>query len=174
MGSINMRLTPQDPRFFSPDRDLAYCTPHLVHRAMQGLDPLKQEPWISSYLAMHSISNDALVDAAKCLAEYMNKTLLDPKYKHPFEALEAAGFFNLPMPVQIIVLAKLGQVFMSGFFTSIRDITRDPSEPPVDTTQIADQAALLQKDLTWYRSVPKWRLWLTKTWYRIRLYLGRI
>jgi hypothetical protein len=140
---INMRLSPSDDRFFSPDRDLAYCAPHLVHRAIHGLDPMRQEPWIRDYLLQQKIEDEQLVEGARVIAEYMNKTLKDPVHKEPYEALDAAGFFKLPPNVQHIVLAKLGQVFLSAIFPSIRDITRDPNVLAKGAEEIAEAAATL-------------------------------
>lgn len=172
MSGINMRMTPQDPRFFSPDRDLAYCTPHLVHRAVLGLDPEHQEPWIKKFLAAQNITSESLIDGARILAEYMNKALLDPKYKHPYEALLASGFFDLPDEVQVVILAKIGQVFLSGFFTAIRDVLRDPNDPPASLQKIADAATTLQESAAKYRAAPAWRKYLYRAYLRAREYVG--
>jgi hypothetical protein len=157
---INMRLTPTDPRFFSPDRDLAYCAPHLVHRVFTGFDPENQEPWIRAYLKQNKIPLDDLTRAAEVVATYMNVTLLDPQYKEPYDALEAAGFFMLDPKVQHIVCAKLGQVFLSSIFPSIRDVTRDPSAPPFNTKHIADAAARCVERMRAYQARPRWVNWL--------------
>lgn len=114
---------------------------------MQGLDPDRQEEWVQIFLKDQKIDNDMLVRAAAVLATYMNQTMLDPQHKNPYDALNSAGFFNLPPAVQTIVCAKLGQVFMSAFFSAMRDITRDPSDPPLDTKAIAQVAADLQTRL---------------------------
>lgn len=153
---VQMRLNPSDDRFYSPDRDLAYCAPHLIHRAMCGLDYEAQEPWIRAYLADHNISNDALADAARAIATYMNHALMDPAHKEPFFALEAAGFFKLDPKVQHVVLAKMGQILLSASFTCIRDVTRQPNDPPFKTTEIADAAADLSDKITKYNSRPHW------------------
>jgi hypothetical protein len=155
---LQMRLSESDNRKYSPDRDLAYCTPHLIHRAMKGLDPDTQEPWVTAYLKEQNIDTDALVQGAEVLANYFNKALLDPQFKHPYEALESVGFFNLPQPVQTIICAKLGQVLISASFSSIRDVTRGPGEPSFDTKMIADVAEEFQSRLR----EPKWKRKLLK------------
>lgn len=169
---LQMRMSASDPRFFSPDRDLAYCSPHLIHRALKGLDPCAQEPWITNFLKSNNVDPEKLVEAAKVMAEYMNKALLDPAYKHPLDAFKAVGFFDLPQEVQIIVLAKIGQVFMSGFFSSIRDVTRDPEDPPMDIKKFADMASELQKGITATNAMPKWRKRLCEKICQVRMYLG--
>ncbi len=146
---IQMRLSPNDDRFYSPDRDLAYCSPHLIHRALLGLDPEKQEPWVTQFIYENGVSNDELLKAGVCLAEYMNKSLADPVNKDPYEALQAAGFFNLSAETQCIVCAKIGQVFLSAIFTSLRDIIRDPKDLPYDTKSIADVAGVFLKRLSY-------------------------
>jgi hypothetical protein len=156
---VQMRLSPSDERFYSPDRDLAYCTPHLVLRAMQSLDPDNQEPWIKEYLAANNITNDQLVEGAASLAIYLNKTMLDPQYKEPYDALNAAGFFSLPQAVQNVICMKLGQVFVSAFFSAIRDVTRDPNDPPMDTKAIAEVAGTLIKRLSRPKKRRFWERW---------------
>ncbi len=163
--SIQMRVSADDSRFYSPDRDLAYCSPHLIHRALAGLDPDKQEAWISDYLLLNSIDQEHLVEAAKCLADYANTTMLDPNYDSPYAALTASGFFNLRKEVQVIVLSKLGQVFLSAFFSCARDVTRDPKDPPIDLKLISEQAQTLVNKLAetrkpfyikYWQSIKRW------------------
>lgn len=132
-------------RLYNPDRDLAYCTPPLIARAIRGLDPDRQEPWVKYFLDSEHITPDDLVEGARVMAEYTSNTLCDPQYKQPFEALEAAGFFRLPEAVQHIICAKLGQVFLSAFFVSIRDVTRDPKNPPMDKADMDAAARELQE-----------------------------
>ena len=167
-----MRMSPHDERFFSPDRDLAYCTPHLVYRAMVGLDPGKRESWIDSYLQKNNISEEELAKGAECLADYLNRSVLDPQYKQPFEALEASKFFDVAFDVQTLILAKIGQVYMSGFFTSIRDVTRTPDKPAADMTKLSEEAKRLVEFSAWFNSIPKWRKWLFYKWKELKTYLG--
>ncbi len=162
-----------DGRHYNPDRDLAYCSAHLVNRAMLGLDPEKQEPWVANYLKSQNLTNEDLVKAAEALAKYMNNTILDPEYKEPLDALTAAGFFDLPEAVQTITLAKIGQVYMSLFFTAIRDVTRDPYEEKPATvksmTQIAD--AFMHKVYV-KRAMPQWRRTLYDGWLWFKAKIG--
>lgn len=156
---VQMRLNASDTRLYNPDRDLAYCSPHLVHRAMLGLDPTNQEEWVLQYINKNKLNEDVLVQSAKVLASYMNEAMLDPKYSHPFQALKSVGFFDLPKEAQVLVCAKIGQVFLSAIFSSIRDVTRNPTEPPINARKMADIAEDFQKQLHTYRSlslIGKW------------------
>ncbi len=156
---LQIRLSPTENRLYSPDRDLAYCSAKLVMRAIQGLDPERQEPWVLKYLADNKIVPDELVEGAMVMAKYLNHTLLDPQYKQPFEALEAAGFFKLSPAVQTIICAKVGQVFISAFFPSIRDVTRDPTDPPLDTEEIEKVAVTMQNRMWRHAKYPGWVNW---------------
>lgn len=171
MPGVQMRLNPSDSRFFSPDRDLAWCTPHLVLRALQGLDPDKQEPWVLHYLESQGITNEQLCEGASAIATFMNTAVFDPKYENPFDAFKAAGFFELPNPVQTIVLAKIGQVFMSAFFPSIRDVTKGPESPPYKTEDFANFVDAFQKEAARWRAMPQWRRKLSQgvKWLRARV-----
>lgn len=159
---LQLRQTNGDGRLFSPDRDLAYCTPHLVFRALRGLDPDNQEAWILGYLAKEYVTNDELVQVAKAVAEYMNKAVFDPAYTEPYAALKASGFFDVRMAAQMAVCAKIGQVFLSAFFVSIRDATNDHEKPPLNMKLFRQEADKLLADLQKHSRPP---------WYR-RFYAG--
>ena len=88
----------------------------------------------------HNVTNKQLCDCAVAVAQYMNAGVFEPLYKQPFDALKRAGFFALPEPVQIAFLAKLGQVLLSAFFVSAREVTGNPGDPPVDKV-VLQQAA---------------------------------
>lgn len=137
--SVQMRFP--DGRLYSPSRDLAYCFHSLAARAIRGLDPDHREPWVKEYIANNSITDEQLCAAAQTYAKYINTTLFDPSYTDPFAALTAAGFFDLPQAVQILICAKLGQVVSSAFFVSARDVTADASKPPVDKSTMAKAVA---------------------------------
>lgn len=134
---LQMRIPANaNDRLYNPDRDLAYCMPHLIMRAFLGLDPDRQEPWIADFCKSQGITNEDLVKGVEAYTKYLNNTVLDPQFNQPFEALAEAGFFALPSAVQLIICAKLGQVVTSAFFPAIRDVTRDPESPPFDRKSI--------------------------------------
>lgn len=160
---VQMRLSPNDNRLYSPDRDLAYCTPHLVHRALLGLDPENHEPWVKAFLEKESVTNEQLCEAGMVMARYLNIMSIDPQYKQPVEALEAAGFFLLPGAVQTLVCAKMGQAFLSAAFLSVRDVMKTPNDPPFDKAMInkavADLILKIQfpdKPTTWFQKLRDW------------------
>lgn len=156
---IQMRLSQNDNRMYSPDRDLAYCAPHLIHHAISGLDPEYQEPWVKAYIEDNNITDDLLVSAAEVAAKYLNETLTDPKHVTPYDALTTAGLFELPPAVQTLLLAKLGQIFLQAVFPSIRDVTRNPADPPYDTKQIAEIAARTVANIKAPRATKKASWW---------------
>lgn len=140
---IQMRLSETDSRRYSPDRDLAYCGPHLVNAALLGLEIGNQDKWIVDFLKNNNVQDEFLAAAGKTIAEYMNKALANPEYKTPFESLTAVGFFALPPEVQTIVCAKLGQALLCALFTCVRDVIRDPNEPYFDAKAIGAAAEKL-------------------------------
>lgn len=160
---VQMRLSKADDRLYSPDRDLAHCSVHLLHNACQGLDPTNQEPWIKDYLKANNVTDEDLGKAADVLAKYFNKAMLDPKNDQPFDALKAAGFFELPQAVQTIVCAKVGQTFMCAIFPSVRDVTASPDNPPFSVLTLAEAAEKVNKKIVWYRTRSKFRRWIYDT-----------
>lgn len=137
---IQARLSATDSRLYTPDRDLAYCTQHLVHSAICALDEDKQDEWLKSFAEKYDISQDDLGFTAVALAEYFNKTLKDPSYKQPLDALTAAKFFEATHEAQHLACASIGRVLICAAFTAVRDVTKDPSEPSICSKEIADAA----------------------------------
>jgi hypothetical protein len=169
---VQFRLSASDERFYSPDRDLAYCASNLIKRAIVGLDPDKQEPWVVKSIQDNNISLESLSDAAKALATYINNTLTDPQYKQPLDSLEAAGFFKLPLPVQQLVCAKVGQVFLSAIFPSIRDVIRDPHKPAYKIEDLGAIAACTADKIRRYTSMYSWLKPIYRMYWHLKSKLG--
>lgn len=170
---VQMRMNAQDPRFYSPDRDIAHCSYNLIGKAITGLDPEKQEPWIRTFLEANKLTTDDLAKGAEVVAKYMNDTMLDPEHKEPLDALAKAGFFDLPESVQTIVLAKIGQVYIATFFTAIRDVTRDPDEDkPATVKNMTKVAEDFMHKIYVKRAMPQWRRTLYDWWLLLKEKLG--
>lgn len=153
---LQLHVKNNHDRLYNPDRDLAYCGPHILHRAMLGLDSDKQEEWIKQVITDNKITDDELEAAARIIAEYMN-AVRNTQFVAPVEALTSLGFFELRGIVQTVVCAKIGQITLSLLFTSMRDADRGPHEEPYDVVQIIED---IEAFLAAVKAKSKKKTWL--------------
>jgi len=106
---------PSEVPFYNPERDLAHVGPLLIREAIAQLEPSAREPWFNDFLVKNNISDGQLAIAAERIAKALSNMTVDVR-----EALGTAGFFDLPIPVQMAVYTKIGQIFLAATHTSIR------------------------------------------------------
>jgi len=113
---------------YSPNRDVAHCTPFYLLRAIWGMEEAHREPWFENYLIYSGITDEEVGQAAVAAARYVEIVTECPEVANSYEALKMAGFFALPSACQVILMAKLGQLFFTGYFLAKRQAvgqTRD-------------------------------------------------
>jgi len=155
-----------DP-FYAPHRDIAYLAPHLCLAAMRGLDKGAWEPWYKEYLDHHGVTEEELGKGAEVLADYLNACSRTPEDNVAQQVFERVGFLDLPKPVQFVIMAKVGQMALAGFFVGIREVTHLGEEPPMDIRELATTAA----DTAYYLSMPRWYRWIVRSWHDTKLWL---
>lgn len=151
--TMGMQMRPQggDPRFYAPNRDIAYCFTHIVSVALAALDDEeKRPPWIADYMEHTGTTQDDLCAAAKAMADGIaNFVDVDKPPETPHESLDQSGFLDSPPAAQLILSARIGQVLTGLFFTAVRDITPAGSRSPVsdDMATMVAEAARLTDDI---------------------------
>lgn len=130
---------------FSPGRDIAYFWPKIVEMAYKGLADMPWEPWYGKYLQDNGVSKDDVLKALVAFSRFcMNAVVTE--IESPFEALEKAGFFDCPLPAQLVVMTKIGQLSAGAYWAGIRDCSRQGEIPEV-LKNLLDKAEELEKDL---------------------------
>jgi len=131
----NIQMRPRegnpDRRFYSPNRDIAYIYISMCKEALKGLDVSRWEDWFGDYLRLTKTTPEQIGEGAKRFAEAHNLFTKTDQITVPTEALRAAGFYQLPYPVQIGIFARLGFITMGTYFMGIRDVTEYNGVPPV-------------------------------------------
>ena len=129
--------TPQDARFYSPERDLAYIGSDLIRASMYALDDQYQEEWFKEFLAKYAVDEKDMAEAAATLAQACNRIIGD---ENPVVALEAVGFTELPPPLQMALYCKMGQVLLSAIWSGVKDTSKQGSEPPATIQELIQTA----------------------------------
>lgn len=105
---------------YAPYRDIAHCFSGIAKVAVNQLDKTDWNYLICDYLTAAGMTEEDLGKAAVALAKYIN-LCCNPDIKSPLEALQQAGFLDLPVPAQLALAAKLGEAFVGFFFNCTRE-----------------------------------------------------
>ena len=151
---------PGEKRWYSPDRDMAYCWQSMVRAAANGLAAVSWEDWFRDYFAHSGLTEDQIGEAMVVYIKSIVK-LTEPGISSHKQALEECGWFNLHPAAQIAVLMRLGQVATASFFTCIRDVTIEGEAPPLAQAKLMDEAMKIEEVLrakreSWPRRLWKW------------------
>ena len=109
---------------YNPQRDLAYCYMPALEEAVKGLTVEAAPSWLKDIAVEAEVTEDTLASAVQTLLNAHELFITDLAIREPAEALEKSGFLYLPPAVRILLLYRLGEVLMGGFFVAIRDVTR--------------------------------------------------
>ena len=114
---------------FSPARDISVFWPQLIELAYTGFAEMTWEPWFADYLKYTHTSKDDVVKALVAYSKFcMNSVVTE--IESPYDALKEAGFFDCPMPAQLVVMSKFGQLATGAFWAGIRSNTEQNTIPP--------------------------------------------
>jgi hypothetical protein len=148
---MGMSISMVDPRtgkeyHFSPARDIAYFWPELIEHAYEGLLSNRWEDWYGDYLRAKGVTEKEVMDA---LVAYSKFCMLSCKTEitTPFDALTESGFFKCPLPAQLVVMAKFGQLCTGAFWAGIRSAQRQ-GEIPIEIQELCDKGLEVERQLS--------------------------
>ncbi len=143
---LQVRPASGDSRFYSPNRDLAWCFPSLLKAAFNsmGSEDWYREPWWADYLRYHNVNEEELGQVAIAMANAI-KNFADPEINSPAEALLKSGFFNVHPAAQLAVCAKIGQICIGAYYTCMRDVLNKDDGPPASLKDIEKGAAAVEE-----------------------------
>lgn len=154
--------------FYSPSRDIAHNTPFYIGRAIYCLEEVHREDWFADYLADKGVTDDDLAKVAVACAEYVKITERDLAIDNPHDALKKAGFFDLSEPCRIILMAKLGQLFLTGFFLGRRESMSALYDQPFSTPAVQAVVDAAAECVAKFGKLPWWE----SIWRRARQILS--
>jgi hypothetical protein len=105
---------------FHPERCVERFYPRVIEVAMQGIQEKNWEPWFATYLAEKGITEQQLCETLKAYAAFVDLSL-DPEITSVRGALTESKFLECPVPAQLVVLAKVGQLCAGTFWVGVRN-----------------------------------------------------
>ncbi len=129
--SIGYKHRGSDGPLYHPERDFAYITPTLMKQAVENMSA-PPNPDIETWKQQNNITEAEIVTAAEALADAQRDFVnaADPVSSLQ-QALHRYGYFDLRMPVRLLLEAMIGQVMVGAWFKAVREITQVNEESPV-------------------------------------------
>ena len=121
--------------FYAPNRDLGQVGVAYLRTAAGLLEPETYESWFREFLQDNGVTDEQLGECASCLG--MAASLIT-EHEDVRDALQAAGFYCLPMHAQLATYIRLGQVLLGGVWTSVRELKMAGLEPACDVQEMFD------------------------------------
>lgn len=151
--SIQARMSKEDPRLYSVNRDVA----HNFGDVMQIVaDRLEGEAWpeLAELLKRHNVTQDELGEACKALCLFVCQATDVPK-ENMLDCLTRHGWFKIQPEAQIAITAVLGTVILGYYFAGVREATLGGEGPVLRYQDLAQRGAECARNMT----MPKWRRW---------------
>lgn len=136
---------PADPRYYSPDRDVAHHGIGNVTSVLGVLAEDAPEPWLADYYQAQGVDNDTLGELAERLAAFFN--LVGAVDGPPFvEAWPRCLLEACHRPSLMVFLAELGRTYLAAVYHGLREYG-DPRKYTADQERVRDAVAQLRAQL---------------------------
>jgi hypothetical protein len=154
--SIQARMSQDDKRFYSVNRDLAHNFGQIM---MEVATRCEEERWsvLTSLLKDKGVSQEEVGKAIQALCRFV-ATQTDIKKESMGSCLARCGFLDLPTAAQAVVMAYLGTVVLGVHWAGVHEATISGEGPTMS-----------YQNLRWHGMICS-KL-MTMPWWRRRLYL---
>lgn len=160
--SLQARMSADDPRWYSANRDLAHNMKELMGRVFKRLQG-RAWPELELVLQSHLTTDEEVAEAFDALCRYMAHTQDEMRTEYQ-EALERAGWFRCDAGAQVAVLAMLGTVVLGVHYAGVRESTIGGQGPAASLRELSRAG----EEFSTYMALPRWRRKWTLRWRRLR------
>lgn len=135
-GTLNARLSQQDPRLYNVSRDVAHAFGDMMRVVASRLESLDRWPVLKAFIEENDITEDQLGEACAAFIRFTGGACDDPK-EEMGDVLRRSGWYDrdkVPEEAHIAIMAMLGTVISGYFFTGAREVTME-NQGPCSTMQ---------------------------------------
>lgn len=161
--TLQARLSHSDSRFYNANRDLAHCFGGAMKEVADRMEG-KRWPSLAVMLDASKVTEDDLGQACEACLLFVASATEFPKERMA-DALERCGWWKVPPPAQVGIMATLGTVMLGYFFAGARDATIGGEGPAASLQDLRWVGARTAKLL----SMPRWRRPIAVFWERAKL-----
>jgi hypothetical protein len=154
--SIQARLSQDDKRFYSVNRDLAHNFGEIM---MEVAKRCEEERWdvLTKLLKEKGVGQEDVGKAIQALCRFV-ATQTDIKRESMPSCMARCGFLDLPGPAKVVVMAYLGTVVLGVHWAGVHEATIGGEGP-----------AMSYSNLRWHGMICSKLMGMP--WWRRRLYL---
>lgn len=156
--SINARMSPQDPRLYNVNRDLAHNFEFIINNVALCIE---QGRWgaLTRLAREHGVTDAELGKACSILCVFVAVQADNPK-ESMAACLARCGFLDLNEISRVIVMAYLGNIVLGIHHNGVREATLGGVGPAQTYKQLAQAGA----NLTLIMDMPRWK----RRWYKFK------
>ena len=148
---------PGETRWYAPARDITVFTPMAIRAALQAWeDPANVYKQLGTNIRVYT--DEDVCQAAEALAKFCSSECIVDADNY-VEAFDKSGLGDIPFHLRMVVMALIGEQFMSAFWFGIRGATtKQEGEESYEILQyepeaLAEEASKLCKLMR----MPRWR-----------------
>ncbi len=161
-GSLQARMSENDPRLYSVNRDVAHNFKEVMEHV---LDRLQQRKWseLEEFLTMAKVPDEEVGKAFDALCLFIGRAQEDMRVSFQ-DSLERSGWNQCHPGAQVAVMAILGTVILGYHWTGVREATLGGEGPALGLQELARQGGQLAR----YLAMPRWKRWLFVRVHRVK------
>lgn len=148
--TLNARMSQQDPRLYSPNRDVAHNFGEII---MEVAKRCEEGNWdtLREYAKEKGLTDEDLGKVCQAVCQFVAK---DPeKGESMAVGLSKSGFLDLPPAGRVVVMAYLGVVTLGVHWAGVREATINGVGPAQGYKQLRWHGMRCAKLMT----LPRWR-----------------
>ena len=153
---MSVQIIGQNGQVYDPNRDMAYLFPRVVldlQDKVMGTPPRWREFWEVAHRLQ--VTREQVEQGLEVVMRFSAAAVDDPK-KSMVGLLIEKGWFELPMPVRILIPATIGLSCMGLFFSGARMATfdgRGPCDIFAQIQTIPGEIGQASPPMRWYRKI---------------------
>ena len=163
---LQARMSENDPRFYSPTRDVAHNFQYVVREAAARLEDGRWRQ-LHELLGGSGLTEEQLAVALDRFCVFVDRSVQD---KRMTDSLLISGFADVPDAAQIALMATIGAIMSGIYWSGVHEATiggQGPAQTYGDLREVGRRCYLLV-------TMPRWRRrWLMLTT-RVREFLNAL
>lgn len=166
---IQARMSKEDPRLYSPGRDVAHNFGPLMMEVADRLEGKKWQPLVD-LATEKGVSEEELGRTIQGLLLFV-ESHIDHKKESMANGLARSGFLDRQDYAKVIVMAQLGVVMLGVHWAGVREATLGgvgPADNYKGLRWYGRRSALLMKMPLWHRRLHKLKARLRRIWLAFR------
>jgi len=167
--SLQARLSRDDPRLYSANRDVAHNF-HFVTMSVAGFLEKRRWPALAAYAAEHNVTDEQLGRGMQAFIRFVAGAVDKPEETMD-DVMTRCGWLEQPEAVQVIIMAALGVILTGVYFHGAREATIEGEGPCSDVRELVrsgEECMDIMRRPRLLRPLYRGLRWLRRLWRAFR------